>query len=46
MMNSASGLSGSFVSISRSKCIGNNTYKGRRRKFRSKPTPIYGPVHK
>ena len=38
--------SGSFVSRVRSKSIGHNTYTGRRIDFRSKPTPIYGTVHK
>ena len=45
-MSSAYGLSGSFKSRTRSKSIGHNTYTGRRNNFRSKPTPIHGPVHK
>ena len=43
---SAYGSSGSFESRVRSKSIGHNTYIGRRSNFRSKPTPIHGPVHK
>ena len=43
---SAYGSSGLFGSIVRSKYIGHNTYTGRRSDFRSKPTPINGPVHK
>ena len=46
MMNSAYGLSGSFGSRVRYKYIEHNTYTGRRSNFCSKPTPIYGPVHK
>ena len=46
LMNDAFGSSGSFGWIVRSKCIGNNTFTGRRRKYRSKPTPIHGPVNK
>ena len=46
IMNAAFGSSGFFGSIVRSTFIGRNTYTGRRRKFRSKSTHIYGPVHK
>ena len=46
IMNAAFGLSGSFGSGVRSKCIGNKIYIGRRRKFCSKLTPIHGPVNK
>ena len=46
MMISVYGLSGFFGSRARYKSIGYNTYTGRRSSFRSKPTPIYGPVHK
>ena len=46
MMNYAYGLSGSFGSIVRSKSIVHNTYTGIRSNFRSRPTPIHGPVHK
>ena len=42
----AYGSSGSFGSRVRSTYIGHNTYSGRRSNFRSKPTPIHGPVHK
>ena len=45
-MNSVFGSSGSFGSRFRSKCIGNNTYTFKRRKLRSKTTPIYEPFHK
>ena len=45
-MTDAYGLSGSFVSIVRSKYIGHNTYTVRRSHLRSKPTPIHGPVYK
>ena len=44
-MISAYGLSGLFGSRVRSKSIGHNTYIGRSN-FRSKTTPIHGPVHK
>ena len=46
IMISSYGLSGSFGLRVRSKSIGHNTYTGIRRKFRSKPTQIHGPVHK
>ena len=42
----AYGSSGSFGSRVRSKSIGNKNYTGRRSNFRSKTTPIHGPVHK
>ena len=42
----AYGSSGSFGFILRSKSIGHNTYAGRRNYFRSKLTPIHGPVQK
>ena len=45
-MNAAHGSSRLFRSIFRSKYIVHNTYTGRRSNLRSKPTPIYGPVHK
>ena len=45
-MDSAYGLLGSNSSIFRSKYIGHNTYTGRISNFRSKPSPIPGPVHK
>ena len=45
-MDSAYGLLGSNSSIFRSKYIGHNTYTGRISHFRSKPSPIPGPVHK
>ena len=45
-MTSEYGSSGSFGSIVRSKYIGHNRYTGRRNNFRSKITPIHGPVHK
>ena len=41
---SAYGSSGSFGSRVRSKYIGHNTCTGRKSDFRSKPTPIHGPV--
>ena len=44
-MNAAYGSSLSFGSKVRSKPIGHNTYSYRRINFRSKPTPIHGPVH-
>ena len=40
------GSSGSIGSRVSSKSIGHTTYTGRRSNFRSKPTPINGPVHK
>ena len=43
-MAAAYGSSGSFESIVRSKYIVHNTYTVRRSNFRSKSTPIYGPV--
>ena len=46
MMNSAYGSSRSFGSKQRSKYIGHDTYTGRRNNFRSKPTPIHGPIQK
>ena len=45
-MNAANRSLGSFGSRVRSKNIGQNTYKGRRSDFHSKPKPIHGPVHK
>ena len=45
-MNAAYASSGSFGSRVRLKYIGHNTYIGRRSNFRSKPTTIYGAVHK
>ena len=45
-MNAANCSLGSFESIVRSKNIVQNTYKGRRSDFHSKPKPIHGPVHK
>ena len=45
-MTAEYGSSGSFGLIARSKYIERNTYTGRRINFCSKPTPIYGPVHK
>ena len=45
-MVSSYGLSGSFGSRLRSKYIWYNTYKVRRINFRSKTTPINGPVQK
>ena len=45
-MNSAFGLSVSFVSRVRSKCIGHNTCTYRRSNLCSKPAPIYGLVQK
>ena len=45
-MISAYSLSGSFGFRVRSKSIGHNTYTGIISNLRSKPTPIYGPVHK
>ena len=45
-MISAYGLSECFGSIVSYKSIGHNDYRGRRINFRSKPTPIYGPVQK
>ena len=42
----AYGLSGSFGSRVRSKCIGHYTYTGIIVNLRSKPTPIHGPVQK
>ena len=45
-MNAIYSLLGLFGSRVTSKYIGNNTYTGRRNNFRSKPTPIHGPVHK
>ena len=45
-MNAAYISSGSFGSIVRSKYIGYHPYTGRRINFRSKITPIHGPVHK
>ena len=44
IMDVAYGSSGSFRSRLRSKYIGYNTYTIRRSHFRSKPTPIHGPV--
>ena len=46
IMTSAYGSPGSFGLRVSSKSIGNNTYTGRRSHFRSKPTPLFGPVHK
>ena len=46
LTNTAYGSSGSFGSILRSKSIGHNTYTDRRSNLRSKPSQIYGPVHK
>ena len=46
IMTPAYGLSGSFGSRVSSKSIGHTTYTVRRSNFRSKPTPINGPVHK
>ena len=46
VMNSAYDSSGSFESRVRSIFVGHITYTGRRNNFRSKSTPIYGPVHK
>ena len=46
MMNSTFGSSGSFGSRVRSTCFGHNKYRGIRRNFHSKPTPIHEPVHK
>ena len=46
IMISVYGLSGSFGSRVRSRSIGHNTYTVRSSNFRSKPTPIHGPVHK
>ena len=45
-MTSTYGSSGSFGSRVSYKSIGHNKNKGRRIKFRSKPTPIHGPVQK
>ena len=45
-MTSAYGSSGLFVSRVSSKSIGHNIYTGRIINFRSKPTPIHGPVQK
>ena len=45
-MTSAYGSSESFGSRVRSKSIRHNTYTVRRSNFRSKQTPIHGPVHK
>ena len=45
-MISAYGLSRLFGYRLRSESIGHNTYTGIRINFRSKPTPIHGPVHK
>ena len=45
-MNYAYGSSGSFGSRFRSKCICMNTYTGIMSNFRSKSTPIHGPVNK
>ena len=46
ILMSAYGSSGLFGSRVRSKSIGHSTYTGRGINFRSKPTSIYGPVHK
>ena len=46
LMNAAYFLSGSFVSVVRSKYIGHNTHTVRRSNFRSKPIPINRPVNK
>ena len=46
IMNVAFGSSGSFGSRCWSQCIGHNIYAGRRSNFRSKISPIHGPVHK
>ena len=46
IMISAYISSGSFGCRVMYKSIVNNTYTGRRINFRSKPTPINGPVHK
>ena len=45
-MTSTYSWSGSFGSIVRYKSIEYSTYKYRGSNFRSKPTPIDGPVHK
>ena len=45
-MISAYGSSGCFGSRVRYKYIIHNTYTGRKSNFRSKPTPIHGPVQK
>ena len=45
-MNDACGSSGSFGSIVRSGYIVHNTYTGIIITFRSKTTPIHGPVNK
>ena len=45
-MNAAYGSSGSFGLWVRSKSIGHNTYTGRISHLISKPTQIYGLVHK
>ena len=45
-MTAACGSSGSFGSRLRSKYIGHNTYTSRWSNFRSKLTPIHGPIHK
>ena len=45
-MTVAYGPSGLFGSRVRSKYIEHKTYIDRRSNFRSKPTPIHGPIHK
>ena len=46
IITAAYGSSGSFGSRVRSKSIVHNIYTVRRSNFRSKPTPIHGPVQK
>ena len=46
LMNAVYGSSGSFGSRVRYTSIGHYTYTGRRSNFRSKSTPVHGPVHK